>query len=342
MRRLFAALVVSWLQLLHAVPLGMASPSAGPSLAGVSSFGYQLQNATVEELISSPYDLLILDYSKDGSDAAALTTEEVAAIKNSGKKVLAYLSIGEAEEYRYYFNSRWVRAKPGAACNRQRTARAPVWLEKPNTQWCDNYKVRFWMRPWQRILFGVRRGHMKSYLDRIIDAGFDGVYLDGIDSYAYWRQKSLSYIRPTAPNDMARLVVSMAQYARSSRGKSDFILVPQNGADILTRIPQKLRGEYLSAIQAIGAEDTFYSGPNEEDNPLDPQPVINSLQQFIAAGKKVFAVDYLTDSSKVLDFAQRACEQGFLPQVANRELDTLNTQVLRGCSCIFGAVGSAC
>jgi cysteinyl-tRNA synthetase len=39
--------------------------------------------------------------------------------------------------------------------------------------------VRYWEDAWQQIIFGTD----SSYLDVIISQGFDGVYLDKIDSY---------------------------------------------------------------------------------------------------------------------------------------------------------------
>ncbi len=338
MQKLIATSLLLLIQLL----LWQTTAHANPSLQGVRSFGYQLQNATVSGIVNAPYDLVVIDYSKDGSDGEAFTRSEIAAMKRSGKKVLAYLSIGEAEDYRYYFNSSWVRSKSGAPCSVTRTARAPAWLDDSNPEWCGNYKVRYWMKEWQQLLYGTRRGPSKSYLDRIIDAGFDGAYLDIVDGYEYWRGKTGADRRVSAAHDMALLVVSLGHYARTVRGKKNFVLVPQNGAEILGRITPQMRARYLRAIQGIGAEDTFYFGPNDEDNPLDPQPARFALKRFLSAGKKVFAVDYLLDNDKISDFAGRACEIGFIPQVATRALDTLDTQVLDGCNCISSISGSVC
>ena len=43
----------------------------------------------------------------------------------------------------------------------------------------DTPKVRYWEEDWQRIVFAGE----DSYLNRIIDAGLDGVYLDIINAY---------------------------------------------------------------------------------------------------------------------------------------------------------------
>ena len=54
-----------------------------------------------------------------------------------------------------------------------------------NDDWEGNYKVRYWTRAWQDLLYGSADG----YLDKIIAAGFDGAFLDVIDAYDYFYEK---------------------------------------------------------------------------------------------------------------------------------------------------------
>ncbi len=82
------------------------------------------------------------------------------------------MSIGEAEDYRYYWNENWI-------------ANPPDWLAGENPDWEGNYKVKYWYSEWQNIIYG----NNSSYLKKIIDAGFDGVYLDIIDAYEYFDEK---------------------------------------------------------------------------------------------------------------------------------------------------------
>ena len=103
----------------------------------------------------------------------ATEKEEVERLKhkaNGGKRlVICYMSIGEAEDYRYYWQSEWKRDKP-------------AWLARENPEWRGNYKVRYWDPAWQEIICGAG----DSYLNRILAAGFDGVYLDIIDAFEYF------------------------------------------------------------------------------------------------------------------------------------------------------------
>jgi cysteinyl-tRNA synthetase len=61
----------------------------------------------------------------------------------------------------------------------------PAWLLGENPDWPGNHKVRYWDSAWQSIIYG----NDSSYLKRIINAGFDGVYLDLIDAFEYFESE---------------------------------------------------------------------------------------------------------------------------------------------------------
>lgn len=121
-------------------------------------------------LRNSNYDLLIIDAFYNDT---LLSMSEVNSLKtkqNGGKRlIISYLSIGEAENYRYYWNSIWI-------------TNPPTFLASENPQFPGNYKVQYWMNQWQNIIFG----NNNSYLTKILNSGFDGAYLDIIDAYEYF------------------------------------------------------------------------------------------------------------------------------------------------------------
>ena len=53
-----------------------------------------------------------------------------------------------------------------------------------NPNWAGNYKVKYWNSDWQNIIYG----NDNSYLKKIINTNFDGVYLDIIDAFEYYEQ----------------------------------------------------------------------------------------------------------------------------------------------------------
>jgi len=129
------------------------------------------KTAFLDAVSATNYDLLILDMFFDND--MAFTAAEVEQMKhkaNGGKRlVVCYISIGEAEDYRYYWQSDWKRHKPS-------------WLDRETPEWPGNYKVRYWDPAWQEIICGSG----DSYLNRILSTGFDGVYLDIIDAFEYF------------------------------------------------------------------------------------------------------------------------------------------------------------
>jgi cysteinyl-tRNA synthetase len=134
------------------------------------SYGNKL--AFLEALQTTNYDLIFIDlffYDK------ALTAEDIESLKtkrNGGsRRIICYLSIGEAEDYRYYWRTEW-------------STRPPVWLGEENPNWAGNYKVRYWYKDWQSIIYG----NDSSYLKKIIDSRFDGVYLDLVDAFDYFEK----------------------------------------------------------------------------------------------------------------------------------------------------------
>jgi cysteinyl-tRNA synthetase, unknown class len=124
----------------------------------------------IEAVNQSNYDVLIMDLFHN-EDAFLMNEIELLKRKPNGDKrlVICYMSIGEAENYRYYWQTEWNKNPPS-------------WLHKENPDWKGNYKVKYWHSAWKQIIMGTEI----AYLDRIISAGFDGVYLDIIDAFEYF------------------------------------------------------------------------------------------------------------------------------------------------------------
>jgi cysteinyl-tRNA synthetase len=230
------------------LPLGTNPPSAG--LSAVDDFVYQLQNLDLAAIGATAYDLVVMDYSADGDDATAFTAAQIAVLKHSpggDKIVLAYMSIGEAEEYRFYWQDGW---QPGD----------PAWLGPENPDWAGNYKVRYWDPAWQAIVF--------SYTDRLLDAGFDGVYLDIIDAYECYAERG----RATAAQEMADFVAAIRADARAR--DPDFYIFPQNAPELADLVPG-----YLKSVDGIGQEDIYYG--YDDDDVMTPPAATAELEGYL-------------------------------------------------------------
>ena len=128
---------------------------------------FSTKQAFVDAVKNTNYDCIIMDLFYRGEEFTPNQMEQLKQKANGGKRLLiCYMSIGEAEIYRYYWQSDWRVGNPS-------------FIEKEDPNWPGNYYVRYWDADWQNIIFG----NNSSYLKKIIDAGFDGVYLDIIDAF---------------------------------------------------------------------------------------------------------------------------------------------------------------
>ncbi|MFH2142014.1 MAG: endo alpha-1,4 polygalactosaminidase [Bacteroidota bacterium] len=155
-------------------------------LNDVKEFLYYLQppesisrQTYISSIANSDFDMVIMDMTVDGT--VDFTKEEILQIKNGlnqgkGGYVIAYMSIGEAEDYRFYWNKDWAGSGGRIKNN------APDWLYKENPDWKGNYKVLYWKSEWKDIIYG----NSNAYLDKIMALGFDGVYMDIIDGFEYF------------------------------------------------------------------------------------------------------------------------------------------------------------
>jgi len=281
--------------------IALCTPArVAPQLSEVKSWAFQLQNVDPVEIKLSPYDLVVVDYGFDRRNATAFPREVVNLMRTrpDGRQrlVLAYFSIGEAEDYRYYWQDSWLKNRP-------------EWLEPENPDWPGNYLVQYWHPEWQALLFGSPN----AYLDRIIDAGFDGVYLDGADKFEQWKVR-----RPTAAADMVSLVGALASYARAQR--KDFLVIPQNGDDLLAN------SSFAGVIDGFAREDLLYSerDPDERNTQRSIADSIRRFRPLVNAGKPVFVVEYTTSADLAAAMLREIKELGFIGYVAGRDLNRLS------------------
>ncbi len=280
-----------------------------------TAWAYQLQNINISEIANNTtFDLIVMDYSKDGSNKNKFTSAEINRIKQSGKKAIAYISIGEAENYRYYWQNDWDTDNDG---NPDR--KAPAWLGKQNPNWAGNYKVKFWYPEWQNIIC--------NYIDTIILQGFDGIYCDIIDAYYYWSEEEKE--EPFADTLMIDFITKIREHI-TTKTNNTFYIIPQNGEYIIegNNVTDDLRKRYFSAIDGIGIEDIFFYGDAEENNTYNPDTNrLNVLKKFEAKNKTVLSVEYLTQNNLIGKYVDIAKKHNFIPYATVRALDVLNNGI---------------
>ena len=246
------------------------------------SWTYVLHHVDIDRLSAEAGDVLVVDHAHEGG-RIPFTPDEIARLKTGpgGRQriVLAYLSIGEAEDWRYYFREDW----------KQNPATFPPWLIKRNCAWPGAIAVRFWMDEWRSIIFAPG----DSFLRRIVSAGFDGVYLDRVDMYSAY--PAIPKERPTARADMIKLVGEISATAKSMQ--PGFLVVPQNAEELLTDTA------YRNSIDALGKEELLFSeasaATGQRNTPEKIQQALGYIGLLQRDGKPVFSIEYLQQLEEI-------------------------------------------
>jgi cysteinyl-tRNA synthetase len=288
-------LPLSFMAFLVSFTLLTACRPAETDWLNVQDFLYQLQRARPERIGETAFDLVVVSISATGN-----SPEVIPALKDSPggpKIVLCYMSIGQAENYRYYWQPEW-------------GPNPPDWLDQADDEWAGDYWVHYWEPEWQTIIYGSPQ----SYLDKIMALGFDGVYLDRVDAYWYYQDKG----RQTAAQEMVDFILDFTKYARKI--KPGFGVFPQNSEELGIRFPA-----FLDAMTGIGVEDLYYGYPRDhEPSPPDWTAERESiLDQWVAAGKLVLTIDYTARPEQIADAYARALAHGYVEYVADRSLGRL-------------------
>lgn len=252
------------------------------------SFHYQLQNAKVSNLLTLETDLLVVD-----PDDLNAKKAEIEQLKSSGKTVLAYLSIGEAESYRDYWKKSW---KVGS----------PKFIDKENPDWDENYKVKYWYKDWQSIIL--------ARAQEIINQGYSGLYLDIIDAYWYYEEKG----RDSAAQEMADFVAKISQTAKKANPTA--IIIGQNAAELY-------KFElYKNSLDGLAREDLWYND-NQTQDKEDTNYTLPFLEKAYSDGKIIMIIDYPTKNAKICDFYKTCQGYGFRCTVGDRELERNKMQL---------------
>ncbi len=228
------------------------SDLAMPDLAHVRSWLYlidvNVESDTVDQIASSAHDMVVLDFiPSEENNTDYPMTEVVAQFHQAAhpKLVIAYIDIGQAENFRTYWQSGWGIGNP-------------EWIITGDPDgWEGNFPVAYWYEEYQDIWLGK-----DGYMQAILDAGFDGIYLDWVEAYsdedvaAFAAEDGVD-----ARQEMIWWVGDMAEFMRDQN--PDFIVIGQNAAELAQD------DEYVDMIDAIAQEQVWFDGAADNDPPGD-------------------------------------------------------------------------
>lgn len=153
------------------------NPSNVLSLKNVRNFAYLRDTSPYGredefalEMLRTNFDMLVVDVFHGRRPLTKRAVETLKHKKLGARRlVLAYIDVGTAAADRFYWRPNWQEG-------------APIWIAAPTPVNPDKYFVEYWRPEWQRII----TGNTDSYVYGIIDQGYDGVVIDGLDSYRYF------------------------------------------------------------------------------------------------------------------------------------------------------------
>lgn len=233
-------------------------------------------------------DLLVVDIDC-AEDPKALATARRE--NNIPRAVLAYLSIGEAEDYRAYW----------PVVHERKADDSLIIAENP--EWRGNFAVRFWDAGWQEIIINRAKEAQAR--------GFTGLYLDKADVYVDIAEK---YPHEDAPERRQQMVDFIK---RICTAVPEMDVVLQNAPELLTS------PEVFSLVSGCGVEDLVYG--EEETGKRNSMHSTNwRSDAYKNTGLPVFVVEYLEEDELKVQTAKRVCHHlGFVLTVEahDRALD---------------------
>jgi cysteinyl-tRNA synthetase len=261
------------------------------------AFFDQMNGINYQTLSTTNFKLGIVD-----PDSTGLTASQLSTLEGAGKSVISYLSIGEAEDYRSYWQSSW-------------NTNPPSWMLGENPDWNGNYQVKFWDPAWQKII-----------IDKAVSlasTGYDGLMLDVVDVYGV---SSVASAAGGEDNARALMVTFVKAIAAATKAiNPNFKIIQNNALDLLTVNPNDpssaTNTAYLAHIDGVLAESTFYN-PNNTKTSWGAWN-LQYLDHAVDAGKSVLVIDYPSSSTAQQDFISQAYAHHFVPFVSTQALNSI-------------------
>lgn len=126
--------------------------------------------AFIEDLRNSNFDIIVIPAFFAGKP---FSSEEIHSLKfkknGTRRRIFAVYNISETNDNQYYW-------KPGWKINN------PQWLKRLSFVDKENIITEYWHPQWKKII--------ANYFKGIVDIGFDGAFLTGLENYKYFEKQT--------------------------------------------------------------------------------------------------------------------------------------------------------
>jgi len=134
------------------------------------SQGFGVTRDFVQAMSNTNFDIIITSVFHGRVPLSKLDVERLKYKKLGARRlVLAEIDISSAATYDYFWQAGWGQG-------------SPAFINMPFREDPDRYRALYWDPAWQSVLIGGTA----SYLYGILDLGFDGVVLKGVDGWRYF------------------------------------------------------------------------------------------------------------------------------------------------------------
>jgi len=182
--------------------------------------------------------------------------------------VIAYLSVGEAANYRFFWDQ--IRDKP--------------WVLEENPNWSGAFFVDIRNPEWRKLL-------IEEVIPEIVEQGFRGLFLDTLDT--------VQFLESTDPEKYAGSKEAMVSLvADIHEAYPELMLISNNGFPILKKIAPYLSGMIAEGINMmIDFENNGYKPVPPEDRNMKIN-ILKEIRRYY--GLNVFNIDYVSQTIAVL------------------------------------------
>ncbi|PKG82880.1 glycoside hydrolase, end-alpha-1,4-polygalactosaminidase [Colwellia sp. 75C3] len=297
----------------------------------IDTWMYQIQglddNTKIDTLAVTDYDMIVVEPGHNfigfSYDTDYLVNQLESKSNGDERILLAYVDIGEAEDYRTYWQSDWVAPTENAPGS-------PSFLVTIDPDgWTGNYPVAYWQNEWKDIWLGP-----DGIVAELANAGFHGIYLDWVE--AYDDDTVRAYAQEEGVNPEEEMMLFIEEIGAAGRAiRSDFIVIAQNAPYLLDHDPVR----YAAMIDAIALEDTWFygegdaewgdsnagdlSGGERHNDEYSTASRITQNHVYLDFGVPVFTVDYCISESNANMTYGNSRREGFVPLVTRVSLSEL-------------------
>jgi len=247
----------------------------------------------INQLLSIKSNIVVSDYSADGTEKTEFSYSDISQLKSTGKKVFAYVNLGIAENWRFY----WKNLNKSI-------------ILSPLEGWKGEYYVKYWYREWYDV--------MRNYLNRVKKSGFDGVMFDWTNVY---KHETLQKITGKSEKDLKIAMFELINTLTRDFNNFQFALV--NGEEILNDYPI-----LVNRVKYVVVESLFFDRlkPNTLSDAF--QQRIKILTNVQKMGVTVLSVEYIDNGNpfdkenvqRINQYIELAKKYNFLYYIARYDM----------------------